>query len=390
MRILCFIDNLGGGGAQRQLCRLAVLLHDAGHEVSMLTYHEGGMFAEMLDRASVPRLVASGRGGIERLRSVRRAIRSAAPDVVLAFLPMPCLYAELAGLPRRRWGLVVGERSTTPDETTLRLRALRNLHRLADAVVTNSHANRLLIERTVPRLRDRVSTIYNLVDLKAFAPSPLPPLDDGPLKVVVAASYQTIKNVRGWIEAMRLLAEQRNVRAVVTDWYGGGASRGRGHDEREIAEGLIQTYGLADRVRLHDSSAAIGEQYKQAHVVALPSLLEGLPNVVCEGMACARPVATSEVSDARNLVHHRHTGVLFDPSNAVAMADEMSWLASRSAPELRDMGQAGRARAESLFAPDRVLAAYSMLLETAASRRRGAPVFWPTPAAGSHGNGGYH
>ncbi len=376
MRLLCFIDNLGGGGAQRQLCRLATLLKGAGLDVAMLTYHDGGFFAEQLDRAGIPRHVAAGDGGLRRVRAIRRVIATVRPDVVLAFLPMPCFYAELAGLLGRRWGLVVGERSTAPGAESPKTRLMRALHRTADAVVTNSHANRRLIEASVPALRGRVSTVYNAVDLDAFRPTPVPPRAGGPLRFVVAASYQTLKNPAGWIEAMNVACRQSGAN-VVTDWYGGGASRGRGHDVRARSEGLVARYGLQDRVRLHDACGDIASRYAEAHVVALPSLIEGLPNVVCEGMACGRPVASSNVSDAAVLVKHRRTGALFDPTDARSMAAEIVWLAEQDDGALAEMGRLARARAERLFDPVPIMGAYRRLIEASAARKRAEPVYWP-------------
>ena len=39
-KILCFIDSLGAGGAQRQIVGLAVLLKHKGYNVKMVTYYD--------------------------------------------------------------------------------------------------------------------------------------------------------------------------------------------------------------------------------------------------------------------------------------------------------------------------------------------------------------
>ena len=39
MKLLLFIDNLGSGGAQRQLIGLAVMLKQYGYEVKVCTYY---------------------------------------------------------------------------------------------------------------------------------------------------------------------------------------------------------------------------------------------------------------------------------------------------------------------------------------------------------------
>lgn len=44
MKIVCFTESLGAGGAQRQLVNLAVMFKVKGHEVAFLTYRQRGLF----------------------------------------------------------------------------------------------------------------------------------------------------------------------------------------------------------------------------------------------------------------------------------------------------------------------------------------------------------
>jgi len=53
MKITCLIDGLVPGGAQRQLCMLAVLLKKRGMDVSMLTYHNHDFFLPMIREAGL-------------------------------------------------------------------------------------------------------------------------------------------------------------------------------------------------------------------------------------------------------------------------------------------------------------------------------------------------
>ena len=49
MKILCVIDSLGSGGAQRQLVQLAIGLKNKGVDVSFLMYHNIHFFKSELD-----------------------------------------------------------------------------------------------------------------------------------------------------------------------------------------------------------------------------------------------------------------------------------------------------------------------------------------------------
>src|SRR5215471_9025569 len=114
MRVTCLIDYLVSGGAQRQLCTLAVFLQRQGHEVTVLTYHPDDFFLPMLREAGVEYRCITAKSKLRRVWTLRRALRGGDQDVVLAFLRGGCLYAELAALPWRPWGLVVSERSAVP------------------------------------------------------------------------------------------------------------------------------------------------------------------------------------------------------------------------------------------------------------------------------------
>ena len=53
MNITCIIDNLAAGGAQRQMCMLAILLREKGHKVTILTYHPQNFFLDEILQAGI-------------------------------------------------------------------------------------------------------------------------------------------------------------------------------------------------------------------------------------------------------------------------------------------------------------------------------------------------
>src|SRR5262249_32975201 len=165
MRVTCLIDYLVSGGAQRQLCTLAVFLKRRGHEVTMLTYHPDDFFLPLLRAGGVAYRCIESPSKAGRVLALRRALRSGKQDVVLAFLSGACLYAELAALPWRRWGLVVSERSAMPGSHRARLQWRRWLHRAAEYGGTNSHTNRPMLEHARPAPQGRVRTTHNARDL---------------------------------------------------------------------------------------------------------------------------------------------------------------------------------------------------------------------------------
>ena len=367
MKILCFVDELGSGGAQRQLITMAKGLLRRGHEVRFLIYHPGGHFLPELEAAKIACVCIPKTGRVRRVLKVRRVLREGRQDVVLAFLEAPSLYAELAGLPFRKWGLVVGERSAHPETGTGWRRWLRWPHRFADAVVANSHTNRQMLEQAWPALRPRLHTIYNALDLNRFYPLPVP--RDGadpnsPLRMVVVASYQRLKNMMGLAQALELL-HQGGGKAIVVDWYGGTAP-----DPEPLREAaaFIQAHGLTSTLRLHPPIREVEAEYQRADMVGLFSQYEGLPNVVCEGMACGKPIVMSDVCDARHLVEDGKNGLLCDPRSPASIAKAIRRMASLDPDQRLRMGLDSRRRAEALFDPEVCLGRYEQILELASRR----------------------
>ena len=53
MKILCITESLGSGGAERQLCGLAIELKKKGYDVMVVTYVENQFYQPLLDEAGV-------------------------------------------------------------------------------------------------------------------------------------------------------------------------------------------------------------------------------------------------------------------------------------------------------------------------------------------------
>jgi glycosyltransferase involved in cell wall biosynthesis len=368
MKVLCVIDSLGSGGAQRQLCTLSVMLKRRGADVSVLTYHNGNFFLPMLLDEGITCRTVSDKTKLDRILEIRKILRAGGQDVVLAFLPGPCVYSEIAAIPDRNWGLVVSERLAIPGSDMSRFPWTRILHQIADYVVTNSHTNRSMIERSIPRLSGRVVTIYNAVDFSFFRPDTS---GEGKCrsftKIVVAASHQRKKNFVGLLEAISIVRTKLPDKRVEVDWYGEVPTDRKAYDE---AVHLIREKGLDGYVRLYPATGSIVDVYNSADAVALPSFYEGLPNTICEAMACGRPILMSDVGDAKNLVIDGSNGFLFNPASSDDMANAIMRFCRLSQTERDYMGAESRKLAEAMFDPETFVTHYIQILDAAACCKR--------------------
>lgn len=350
MKLLCFIDSLGAGGAQRQLVTLAIEFSKRGYDVEFLLYEHSDFYLSTLQDNNIKVSYIIEESFIKRIFKVRRFIRNGNYDIVLSFLVRATFMAELASLPWRRWKLFVGERSSDPRIVNLwKTRIIRWLHVFADKVISNSNTNVELVRQACPILpKSKFAVIYNAVDINKFICN----LDydfkkNDKIRIVVPASYRYLKNLSGLIEALRLVdADLRN--KLIIDWYGHNLlDDSKSHDQQKINE-----YGLQDTIILHDAINNIEDEMANADFIGLFSLIEGFPNAVCEGMLLGKPILCSSVSDIPAIIEDGVNGLVCDPKSPKSIADALIKAINLSVTDMRDMGIKNRDKAKSLFSKD--------------------------------------
>jgi glycosyltransferase involved in cell wall biosynthesis len=108
---------------------------------------------------------------------------------------------------------------------------------------------------------------------------------------------------------------------------------------------------------------------KAADFLVLPSLYEGLPNVVLEAMAVGTPVIATRVDGVPEVIEHGRSGLLLEPGDAARMGEAMGRLVLDR--ELRER-LAGEASARVVeFAMPRMVEAFEDLLVEVSRKARG-------------------
>lgn len=359
MKILCVIDSLGSGGAQRQLVNLAIAFKEKGHEVSFLVYHSEPFYYQALDehRISVVELIEPNY--FKRLLKMRKAIRAGNYDSVLSFLEAANFIATVSGFPFRTWHLVIGERSANPAILkSFKLRFFRFFHLFTDAVVANSHENIRLVKKANPLLSDeKLHVIYNLIDFETWQQKSDSYIfrKDGKFNLIVVASHQYLKNLNGLVEAVNLLDDKEKSQLIV-NWYGGE----RQDDSKTKALEKIEKYSLGDIFNFHEPITDIANKVNEADALGLFSFYEGLPNVVCEAMANAKPIISSNVSDIALLIDKQY---FFSLDDVDSITKALSSLLASDQTELNDLGRANYLNALRFFSTEKVINNYLSILE---------------------------
>ena len=132
--------------------------------------------------------------------------------------------------------------------------------------------------------------------------------------------------------------------------------------------------GLGLRVRFLGVRSDIPELIAASDAVVLSSRFEGLPNVVMEAMAGARPVVATRVGGAPELVEDGVSGILVHPGDPAALASAMQQVMGAPEQQRHTMGGRGQSIISERFGLAAMGESWLRLLERFPSRPSdGAP-----------------
>lgn len=360
-KILCVIDSLGSGGAQRQLVTLAKLLKQRGYEIRFLTYHPSDFFLRDLSDSGIQTEILNVASYWKRIVKIRKYIRRGEQDVVISFLDTPNFLSCFAAAGGKKWKLIISERSNKENYfKSWKSKIQKYFARYADAIVCNSVSAQRVWEKYYPSYKARLTTIYNTVLLPPIQ-NHYVPLRNGKFHLLVAASYRYLKNTNGLIEGINLLTEEEKAKLEI-HWYGNKKDGGSDCAAYKEACLKIEAYKLKGIIYLHDVTQNIHQLMSEADAVGLFSHWEGLPNTICEAMKLSKPVVMSRVSDYSVLVNATN-GFLCHSNDPSSICEAIRHLLFMSPEELREMGRASQAKAKEFFDNEVILEKWIQLFK---------------------------
>ena len=353
-KIICFTDNLGSGGAQRQMVGLACMLKERGYDVSVVLYYNTPFYKPLLDDANIESTVVKNSNYIVRIWSMYKYFMKHRGATIIAYQETPSLIACLLRPFIKCSKLIVSERNTT--QALSKMDKLRFwLYRLADHIVPNSYSQANFIGKRYPKLESKICTITNFVDTKQFSPINRTGLSTTRTNtIVVVGSDKPQKNFHRFIDAVKIVVEE--CKNIHIKWY--GITSNHIGDFRSY----VNYMGLEPFVDVYGPTLNIAEVYKSADFFCLPSLFEGFPNVLCEAMSCGLPVICSNVCDNPYIISNTNGGVLCNPLDINDMARAIKYLVSISDEEWYRFSIMNRRVAENLFSKTSFINAYCKLL----------------------------
>jgi glycosyltransferase involved in cell wall biosynthesis len=310
VRVAYVIDDLGFGGAQRQLSLLAPALQRR-EDIDVAVFCMSGQtepFATRLREHGVEVVHAERRSSFDaaRLRALRRFLRDWKADIVHAFLDASNVYGFIAA---RSLHLHIAL-SLQSDRIALqgvRGRVLSVMLRRAERVFTNSSSGAQTLIYKVGVGEHRVRLVYNWVADDAFVTH-----KSGESPVVgYVGRFVALKRVGRLVDAFAGVALAHPSAQLVL--VGDGP-------ERAAIESRVGNAGLGGRVTFTGEVEDVRPLLSRFACLVVPSEFEGLPNVVLEAMAAGVPVVARPVGDLPEIVQPGRTGLLVDDDSVDALS----------------------------------------------------------------------
>ncbi len=206
-----------------------------------------------------------------------------------------------------------------------------------DRVVTSSMEGVGELENAFGLDREKVSVVYNGLDVEVFSNAGENREENTLLFVGNTEDYK--KGTRYLLEALSLLP--KHITLTIVD---------EGPPKRTSASELAGKYGVTDRVTFTGKvdMATLVNLYCTKTLVVVASLHEGFGLPAAEGMACETAVVSTTSGALKEVMKHGETGLLVPPKDPRAIADAVMTLLKDKTLR-KKMGKAGRKRAVENF-----------------------------------------
>ena len=359
-KILCLIDGLGMGGAERQMIGLASFLKEKGYHVDLVTYNSRNLYAEIVEKYGLASITLCTKNNKwSKLQAVRHHIKAVGGyDWVIAYKDGPAVIGCLLKMFGVKFRLIVSERNTNQG-LTKRERLKFFLYRWANYIVPNAYAQERFIVKNFPELKNSTITITNFTDTDYF--KPIVRDKSNILNILTVARIAKQKNVLNYLEAIKLLKADGYTTQVHFDWYGDIQTGEEFYGELCYKRRL--DLELENLITFHLGTTDIVNHYQTCDIFCLPSIYEGFPNVICEAMSCGKPIVCSRVCDNPDIVKENVNGLFFDPTDVQSIYNSLKQMIEMSNESRLEWGYNSRCISESLFSKQVFVDKYIRLID---------------------------
>jgi len=349
MKVLCFIDSFASGGAQKQMALISDGLTKRGYLLETLQYHPLFFFKTNLVKKN--NIVSHNNSFIRYIKIIFFLIKYK-PTVIISFLHGPnvlsCIYRAIFFW--RPTKLILGERNYLIGRVKLKEVVRRIPYIFSSFIVCNSESQRKKISLFFGKKTLFIpnGTVDPKIKLKKFNQK-----NNENIKLIVPARFIDQKN------PLNLLKALKNTSNINVHWYG---ERFKDYDIYGQCMDYVDQNNLKNKFKLFDPVSNIFKDMIKYDAVLLPSLYEGCPNAIIDGMFCGLPILASKVSDNSIYLSHQ-SELLFNPEDPNEIADRLTYFSQLTSKDKARIGEDNYKAAKSFFDYPKMLDKYEKLFK---------------------------
>lgn len=355
-KILCYIDNMQRGGAQRVMCNLVEHFNGSGHEVILCNDFvldpqkpQYSLSPEVkrvyLEKKWSGNVVTQN---IKRIIALRRTIKDVKPEITLSFLGRPNIRMLIAaiGLKTRTIVSVRNDPYKEYGQSKFKKKITQSLFELADGCVFQTEDAKNYFSKSV---QQRSCVIMNPVDERFFRI-----LSSKPRRhVVTLGRLMKQKNQLMLIRAYASICHL----FLADDLYIYGIG-----DMKEQLSDQANMLGIGDRVHFPGNTDNVTEVLSQAKLFVLSSDYEGMPNALMEAMAAGvASISTDCPCGGPKMLNGGQDAIKLIPVGATDKLAEAMGLLLSNEDLRREYEQKAKERSQ-IFSPERIYSNWDQYL----------------------------
>lgn len=311
MTILHLVQKPQLRGAEMFASQLATHINEAGHKAIIVFVFPGK--APLPFTGITKHLNGSPKKrfwDLKGWRNLAHIIKEEKPDIIQANAGDTLKYAVLSKL-FFKWKQPIVFRNASTISLYIKTASAKMLNgfffKYASRIISVSRTSATDFAQLFPQYKERIVTVpigIEETEFKAGEESVLKQASKPVLVHVGGFSYE--KNHVRLIEIFEgILKQQPNASLHLV---GSGPLQGQ-------IEELVEQKGLADKVHFYGFRNDAMQFIKNANVLLLPSIIEGLPGVILEAFYCKTPVVAYDVGGIGEVVINNKTGYLVPKGN---------------------------------------------------------------------------
>ena len=353
IKIVYVITSTGVGGAEKILYHTIRGIDDNKYTVLLCTLKKKGVISKELEKhgVSVHCLKLSEKEGLAGwfssimvLFRLFLYLREQRPTIIHSFLFRANILTRIAGCLTGVPVIISSTRVMGGEKGYYHLIERVTSFMVDRYIAVSGSVKRYIIQKS--KVHDgKVSIIYNGVKVKNNSTSSMQNMkmyfgiEDEDNIIITVGRLHKQKGYSYLFHAISMVEkEMPRLKLLII---------GEGEDENNLKD-LAESLDLNNKIIFAGLRYDVEKILPMTKIFILPSLWEGMPNVLLEAMAAGKPVIATEVGGVPEVVLHGKTGILVPPEDSDAIANAMRYLLQDEL-KAKKMGEAGRLRVEEHF-----------------------------------------